>query len=96
MGIMMLAGLALLGFTAIHRMIALRNVYGMWINAMAAAYFILRGRVVWSDALVLTAGQVVGALLSARVARGLRAGVVRALVIAVGIAMSVSLFLRGR
>ena len=96
MGIMMLAGLAFLGFTAIHRMIALRNVYGMWINGVAAAYFILRGRVVWSDALVLTVGQVIGALLSARMARGLRPGVVRAMVIAIGVAMSASLFLRGR
>ena len=56
-GIMMLAGLALVGFTAIHRMIALRNVYAIWINGVAAAYFILRGTVDWPDALVLTAGR---------------------------------------
>ena len=64
-GIMMLAGLALVGFTAIHRMIALRNVYAIWINGVAAAYFILRGTVDWPDALVLTAGQISGSWLSA-------------------------------
>jgi uncharacterized membrane protein YfcA len=93
-GIMMLAGLALVGFTAIHRMIALRNVYAIWINAVAALYFIAHGTVQWPDALVLTAGQITGSWLSARVARRLRPGVVRAVVIMVGIGMAASLFLR--
>ena len=95
-GIMMLAGLALVGFTAIHRMIALRNVYAIWINGVAALYFIVRGTVDWRDAAVLTAGQVAGSWLSARVARRLRPSVVRAVVIAVGVAMAGSFFLRGR
>ena len=95
-GIMMLAGLALVGFTAIHRMIALRNVYAIWINGVAAAYFIMRGTVDWPDALVLTAGQITGSWLSARVARNLRPTVVRAIVIAIGIAMAASFFLRPR
>jgi uncharacterized membrane protein YfcA len=93
-GIMMLAGLGLVGFTAIHRMIALRNVYAIWINAVAAAYFILRGTVHWPDALVLTAGQITGSWLSARIARRLRPGVVRAIVVAIGVVMAASLFLR--
>ena len=95
-GIMMLAGLALVGFTAIHRMIALRNVYAIWINGVAALYFVARGTVHWPDALVLTAGQITGSWLSARVARQLRPGVIRAVVIAVGIGMAASLFLRRR
>ena len=89
-GIMMLAGLALCGFTAIHRMIALRNVYAIWINGVAAVYFIARGVVAWPDAIVLTAGQITGSWLSARVARRLRPSVVRAIVIAVGVAMAAS------
>lgn len=92
-GIMMLAGLALVGFTAIHRMIALRNVYAIWINGVAAAYFIFRGTVDWSDALVLTAGQITGSWLSALVARRLRPSVVRAIVIGVGVVMAASFFL---
>jgi len=95
-GIMMLAGLALVGFAAIHRMIALRNVYAIWINGVAAAYFILRGTVDWPDALVLTAGQISGSWLSAIVARSLPPGAVRGIVIAVGVMMAASFFLRGR
>jgi uncharacterized membrane protein YfcA len=93
-GIMMLAGLALAGFTAIHRMIALRNVYAIWINGVAALYFIARGTVDWRDAAVLTAGQILGSWLSAYVARRLRPSVVRAIVIAVGVAMAAAFFLR--
>ena len=95
-GIMMLAGLALVGFTAIHRMIALRNVYAIWINGIAALYFIMRGTVDWPDAAVLTAGQIAGSWLSAQVARRMPASAVRAFVIAVGCAMAASFFLRGR
>jgi uncharacterized protein len=91
-GIMMLAGLALVGFTAIHRMIALRNVYAIWINGVAALYFILRGTVSWPDALVLTAGQIAGSFLSSRIARRLGPGVVRAIVVAIGFLMAASFF----
>src|SRR5262245_55386141 len=59
-GIMMLAGLALAGFEAIHPMIALRNYYAICINGVAALYFIAHGAVDWSDAAVLTLGQIVG------------------------------------
>jgi uncharacterized membrane protein YfcA len=95
-GIMMLAGLALMGFTGIHRMIAVRNVYAIWINGIAALYFIASGTVNPQDALVLTAGQVLGSWGSAAIARRLPPNVVRAFVVAVGISMALGLFLRSR
>ena len=95
-GIMMLAGLGLMGFTAIHRMIALRNVWAIWINGVAALYFIIRGTVNWPDAIVLTAGQVAGSWLSAHGARRLDPRIVRAIVVAIGVMMAASFFLRGR
>ena len=93
-GIMMLAGLALVGFTAIHRAIALRNYYAILINGIAAIYFILFGTVRWSDAAVLTTGQVVGGFVGARIARRLPAATVRWVVVMVGVAMAVSLLAR--
>ena len=90
-GIMMLAGLGLSGFAAIHRMIALRNYYAILINGVAAVYFIVAGAVHWPDALVLTVGQVVGGLLGARAARNLPAAMVRWIVVGVGVAIAVSL-----
>ena len=90
-GIMMLAGLALAGFTAIHRMIALRNYYAILINGIAAFWFALFGAVDWSDAAVLTAGQIAGGLVGARIARSLSPQAVRWVVVCVGVAMALSL-----
>jgi uncharacterized membrane protein YfcA len=95
-GIMMLAGLAIGGFTAIHKSIALRNYYAILINGIAAVYFVLFGAVDWSDAAVLTVGQVVGGLAGARTARRLSPGAVRWIVVGVGVSMALSLFVSGR
>jgi hypothetical protein len=93
-GIMMLAGLALAGFTAIHRTIALRNYYAILINGVAALYFIVFGTVAWDDAIVLTVGQIAGGLVGARVARSLPATTVRWFVVTVGAAMAIGLLVR--
>ena len=94
-GIMTLAGLALAGFTAIHRTIALRNYYAILINGIAAVYFALFGPVAWGDAAVLTAGQIVGGLVGARVARTLPDATVHWVVVTIGVAMALSLLARG-
>ena len=93
-GIMMLAGLALAGFTAIHRTIALRNYYAILINGIAAVYFICFAPISWADAGVLTVGQVAGGLAGARLARSLPAATVRWFVVMVGLAMSIALLAR--
>jgi uncharacterized membrane protein YfcA len=93
-GIMMLAGLALSGFTDIHRMIAFRNFYAILINGVAAAYFVARGAVAWTDAAVLTVGQVAGGFLGSWLARALSPERVRWVVVAVGLSMGAALLLR--
>ena len=92
-GIMTLAGLGLIGFADIHQMIGLRNFYAIWINGIAAAYFVAKGAVRWPDALVLTAGQVVGSYGGASLARRLGQKAIRRFVVAVGVAMALSLLL---
>jgi uncharacterized protein len=91
-GIMMLAGLGLAGFSGIHRMIALRNYYAILINGIAALYFVALGAVAWRDAAVLTIGQIAGSLVGARVARSRAPETIRWVVVAIGAAMAVSLF----
>jgi uncharacterized membrane protein YfcA len=93
-GIMMLAGLGMSGFTAIHRMIALRNYYAILINGVAAVYFVAAGAVHWPDAVVLTVGQVIGGLIGARAARNLPAATVRWIVVAIGVVIALSLLVR--
>ncbi|HEX8503138.1 MAG TPA: sulfite exporter TauE/SafE family protein [Pyrinomonadaceae bacterium] len=93
-GILMLAALGLLGFTDIHRMNALKNLLAICINGVAAVYFIASGAVIWSDVLVMTFAAVAGGYSGARLAYRLGRRFVRRAVIAVGLVMSVSLFIK--
>jgi uncharacterized protein len=93
-GILMLAALGLLGFTDIHRMNALKNLLAICINGVAAVYFIASGAVIWSDVLVMTFAAIAGGYSGARLAYRLGRRFVRLAVIAIGLVMSVSLFVK--
>lgn len=94
MGILMLAALGLIGMTDLHQMNGVKNVLAVFINGIAAVYFALSNTVAWGDALILTAGTILGGYLGARGARRFGRAFVRKAVIAIGIVMSVALFLR--
>jgi len=93
-GILMLAALGLLGFADIHRMNALKNLLAICINGVAAVYFIASGAVIWTDVLVMTFAAVAGGYAGARLAYRLGRRFVRVAVIAIGLVMSVSLFIK--
>ncbi|MDQ3744212.1 MAG: sulfite exporter TauE/SafE family protein [Acidobacteriota bacterium] len=93
-GILMLAALGLLGFNDIHRMNALKNLLALCINGVAALYFVASGAVIWADVLVMTLAAVAGGYSGARLAYRLGRRFVRLAVIAIGLAMSISLFFK--
>ncbi len=93
-GILMLAALSVMGHTDIHQMNGIKNVLAVAINAVASMYFIVSGLVVWSDALVMAAGAVIGGVAGAGVARRMGRAAVRRVVVIIGFAMAVSLMLR--
>ena len=90
-GILMLAALSLFGLTDMHRMNGIKNTLAVFINGIAAVYFSLSGRVLWTDALVMAVGASAGGYGGAGLARAL--GSIRA-VVTIGIAMTVSLLWR--
>jgi uncharacterized membrane protein YfcA len=94
MGILMLAALAILGHDDIHQMNGLKNLLAIFINAVAAAYFVRAGMVVTSDALVMAVGAIIGGVSSAGLARRMGRTAVRRAVIVVGFAMTLALFFR--
>jgi uncharacterized membrane protein YfcA len=94
MGILMLAALGLIGLTDLHQMNGLKNVLAVAINGIAAIYFALANAVAWRDVLVLMAGSIVGGYLGARIARRLGRKFVRVAVVAIGLIMTVALFLK--
>ena len=94
MGILMLAALGLIGMTDMHQMNGVKNVLAVFINGIAAIYFVLANTVAWNDVLVLTLGTIIGGYLGARVARRFGRVFVRRAVVVIGIVMTVALFLK--
>ena len=93
-GIMMLAAFAILGMTDIHQMNALKNILGGSINGIAAIYFIWHNMVHWPYVAIMGIGSIAGGFSGAHLARRIGRPMVRRIVIAVGFAMALSLFLK--
>lgn len=93
-GILMLAALGLLGMTDIHEMNGLKNLFALFINGVAALYFIISGAVIWIDVLVMAVAATAGGYFGAGMARRMGRRFVRRLVIFIGLAMAISLLFR--
>lgn len=93
-GILMLAALSLMGHTNIHQMNALKNVLAVCINAIAAAYFVWVGNVIWSDAITMATGAILGGLGGTDLAMRVGEAVVRRVIVAIGFVMALTLMLR--
>lgn len=93
-GILMLAALGLLGLTDIHQMNGLKNFLAATINGVASVYFVWSGAVTWPHTFIMAAAAIAGGLSGAGLARKLGRPFVRRLVVVIGLAMAVSLFLR--
>jgi uncharacterized membrane protein YfcA len=93
-GILMLAAFSLMGHTDIHQMNGLKNILAVIINGIAAAYFIWVGLVIWSDAVIMAAGAIVGGIGGTGIARRLGRTAVRRIVVGIGFAMALSLMFK--
>lgn len=93
-GIVMLAVLGLMGLSDIHQMNGLKNYFAMCINLIAAVYFVLCGPVKWGAAIIMVTGAIAGGYGGAGIARKLGRSFARRAVIAIGLAMAISLLFR--
>jgi hypothetical protein len=94
MGILMLAALGLIGLTDMHEMNGLKNLLAVCINGVAAIYFALSGAVLWIDAAVMAAAAIAGGFAGAKLAKRLGRKFVRGAVVAIGLIMTIALFLK--
>ena len=94
MGIMNLAMLSAMGMTDIHAMNALKSVLGSVINGVATVTFVVTGAIFWPQAIVTTAGAVLGGYFSAKWAQRLPQAWIKSFVILVGTGMTIYFFLR--
>ena len=93
-GIMNLAMLAALGMTDIHAMNKLKVMLGGVINGVATITFIAAGTILWPQAMVMTAGSILGGYSSAHFSQKLPQAWVKSFVILVGTAMTIYFFIR--
>ncbi len=93
LGIMLMAGLQILGYHDIQANNALKNLLSTIIASVAVAIFAFLGIVSWSHALVAFAGASVGGLLGARFAQWLSAVWLHRIVIVFGMFLSVYYFI---
>ncbi len=93
-GILMLAALSILGLQDIHEMNSLKVIFGGAVNGIAAVYFIWARMVYWPYVLLMAIAAILGGYLGAGTARRMGQRAVRRIVIAIGLGMALSLFLR--
>jgi len=94
MSIMMLSFLSLVGMDDILRMDALTSLFSLCVNGVAATLFILLKMVDWHYVLPMAIAAIIGGYGAAGLAKRVGRVAVRRFVIAVGLGMSVILFLR--
>lgn len=93
-GIMMLAGLSLVGLRDVQRMNALKNLLGCLCNTVATIGFLVSGRYDLVHALILFAGALPGYFLGAHLARRIPAKFVRGIVGVIGIVLAAQMLWR--
>jgi uncharacterized protein len=94
MGILMLAALGLGGLGDIHQRNAVKNLVAAAINGVAGLYFAASGAIAWTDALLLAGGGILGGYAGASLGRRLSPTVAERVVVAIGAAMTIALFVR--
>jgi len=92
----MLAALGLIGLTDLHEMNGLKNLLAICINGVAAIYFAVAGAVDWRDVAVMAVASILGGLTGAKLAHKLGRKFVRRAVVAIGIVMTVALWIRAQ
>lgn len=93
-GVMLMAALGLRYDANIQHANAAKNLLSATANAVAAAVFIIAGRVDFTAAVAIGVGAIVGGYVGGRWTRRLPAWALRALVIAIGILGAVVVFVR--
>lgn len=94
LGILMLAALGLFRAEDTHRLNALKAVLSLAVGAVSTAWFAAFADIDWSAVLVLSASGLVGGLAGARFSRRLDPDRLRFLVVAFGVAISLTLLIR--
>lgn len=90
--------LSTLGLTledTLTRLNALKQATSAMVNTAAAVYFLFSGQVVWTLALVMAVGALIGGALGGRIASIIEPAMLKWVVVLIGIVISIIYFMRG-
>ncbi|NSC20916.1 sulfite exporter TauE/SafE family protein [Streptomyces albus subsp. chlorinus] len=93
-GVIYLALMGLLINDDLQRINAVKNVLGAVVNGTAAVFFLFVADFDWTAVLLIAVGSAAGGQLGARIGRKLAPGVLRGVIVAVGLVAIVQLVLR--
>ena len=94
LGIMLLAVLGIVLQDPLNRLNALKQVLAFVITVTAALFFLTSGKVYWVVALVMAITSLVGGAAGGRVAGSVRPEVLRAIVVIIGLSVSIAYAIR--
>ncbi len=94
-GILMLATLGLMGMRQINAMNAVKTLLAAIINTVAFIAFVMARNIVWSYALVMIVGSIIGGYFGAHYVRQIDQALVRRFIAFVGIVMTAYFFIHG-
>jgi len=94
LGVITMAVLGLALRDTVTRLNAIKQFIALFANIAAAAFFLFSGKVVWPAAIVMMIGALVGGSLGGRMAGRVPPGVLRRIVVAVGLIIAAIYFAR--
>ena len=92
-GILMMAALAMAGLPT-RNAGATKNALGGIVNMAAVALFLASPELHWKEALVLSAGAIIGGLLGSLALQRVNEKVLRIVIVGIGIALTIGLFIK--
>lgn len=93
-GVIYLSLMGLLLSDDLQRLNAVKNVLALFVNGVAALFFVFAAQIDWLAVVLIAAGSALGGLIGARIGRRLPPAVLRGVIVAVGIAAITQLLLR--
>ena len=92
LSVIVIAVLALVLEGSLIRLNALKQVVAFCVNIAAAIFFLFSGKIVWWAMLVMAVGSLVGGNLGGRIAGRIRPGLLRGIVVTVGLVIATIYF----
>ncbi len=93
-GVIYLSLMGLLLSEDLQRLNAVKNVLALFVNGVAALFFLFAAQIDWLAVVLIAAGSALGGLVGAKIGRRLPPAVLRGVIVAVGIAAITQLLLR--